>query len=64
LERIEAILRNEAVYELAELIPLPPKEHGGRQRDYPDFMLLVFDALLGVYRSGRQVEAELSHPVT
>jgi hypothetical protein len=64
LERIEAILRNEAVYELADLIPAPPGEHGGRPRDYPNFMLLVFDALLGVYRSGRQVEAELSHPVT
>ncbi len=64
LERIEALLRNEAVYALAELIPAPPSEHGGRPRDYPDFMLLVFDALLGVYRSGRQVEAELSHPLT
>jgi hypothetical protein len=64
LERIEALLRNEAIYQLAELIPTPPSEHGGRPRDYPDYMLLVFDALLGVYRSGRQVEAELSHQVT
>jgi hypothetical protein len=63
-DRIEAILRNEAIYQLAELVPAPPREHGGRSRDYPNYMLLVFDALLGVYRSGRQVEAELSHPVT
>ncbi len=64
LDRIEAILRNDAIYQLAELIPVPPRERGGRPRDYPNYLLLVFDALLGVYRSGRQVEAELSHPVT
>src|SRR5436190_22289184 len=64
LDRIEAILRNDAIYRLAELIPAPARQHGGRPRDYPNYMLLVFDALLGVYRTGRQVEAELSHPLT
>ena len=64
LERVEAILRNEALYELAERIPRPSGEQGGRPRHYPDYMLLVYDALLSVYRSGRQVEAELSHSVT
>jgi len=64
LERVEAILRNEALYELAELIPRPTGGRGGRPRQYPDYMLLVYGALLSVYRSGRQVEAELSHPVT
>ncbi len=59
LEKVEAILSNPAVYELARAIPGPAK--GGRRRAYPAFMLLVFDALLSVWRSGRQVEAELSH---
>ena len=62
-ERLEAILRNPAIYELASLIPRPSAEKGGRRRDFPDFMLLVYEALLSVYKSARQVEAELSHPV-
>jgi hypothetical protein len=61
LEKVEAILANPALYELAGAIPEPRK--GGRQRDYPAFMILVFNSLLSVWRSGRQVEAELSHPV-
>lgn len=61
LEKVEAILANPALYELAGAIPEPRR--GGRQRDYPAFMVLVFNSLLSVWRSGRQVEAELSHPV-
>ena len=56
LDRVEAILRNTAIYELAGLIPQPPRERGGRGRDYPDFMYLVFEALISVYASARQVE--------
>src|SRR2546429_9327629 len=63
LDRVEAILRNPAIYELARLIPQPPREKGGRGRDYRDFMYLVFEALISVYSSARQVEAELSHKV-
>src|SRR2546423_943169 len=62
-DRVEAILRNPAIYELAGLIPQPSREKGGRGRDYPDFMYLVFEALISVYASARQVEAELSHKV-
>jgi len=62
-ERLEAILANPAIYELAELVPHPSIEKGGRRRDLPDFMLFVYEALISVYRSARQVEAELSHPV-
>ena len=61
LDKVEAILRNPAIYDLAKLIPQPSKEKGGRGRDYPDFMYLVFEALISVYASARQVEAELSH---
>jgi hypothetical protein len=63
LDRVEAILRNPEIYKLASLIPQPSREKGGRSRDYPDFMYLVFEALISVYTSARQVEAELSHKV-
>lgn len=63
LEKIEAILTNPALYELADEIPPAKREHGGRGRTYPDYMLLVYEALVSVYRSARQVEAELKHPV-
>jgi hypothetical protein len=63
LERVEAILANRAIYELAELIPPADLSNGGRRRHYPEFMWLVFEALLSVYGSARRVEAELSHPL-
>lgn len=63
LERVEAILRNPAVYELGELIPEADRSRGGRGRHYPAFMWIVYEALVSVYESARQVEAELSHPL-
>ena len=63
LQRVEAILENPEIYHLAELIPRPRRHSGGRQRHYPDYMLLVYEALVSVYGSARQVEAELSHPL-
>lgn len=61
LDKVEAILRNPALYELARAIP--EQDRSGRPRSYPAFMVLVFGALLSVWRSARQVEAELSHPL-
>ncbi|MEX1046414.1 MAG: hypothetical protein WD050_03290 [Actinomycetota bacterium] len=61
LEKIEAIMVNDALFELAEVLPKPGK--GGRRRDYPAYMVLVFGAMLSGWRSGRQVESELSHPL-
>jgi hypothetical protein len=63
LERVEAILENPAIYELAALIPKPDRSHGGRPPHYPAFAALIYEALLSVYTSARQVEAELSHPL-
>jgi hypothetical protein len=63
LERVEALLANPALYELAELIPGPDRTVGGRRRDYPAYMWLLFEALISVYGSARRVEAELAHPV-
>lgn len=60
LDRVEAIVRNEAIYELAKLVP--QNESGvGRKRDFPDYMLFLFDALISVYGSSRKVEVELAH---
>src|SRR5688572_14228148 len=62
LERLEALVANLALYELADAVPKPDPSTGGRPRQYPVFMWLLFDALLSVYGSGRKVEAELAHP--
>jgi hypothetical protein len=61
LDRVEAIIRNTALYELAKLVPQQVEGEGGRPRQFPDYMLLLFDALISVYGSSRKVEAELSH---
>jgi hypothetical protein len=62
LERLEAVVTNPAIYQLAELIPPADPERGGRRRHYPEYMWLVYEALISVFRSARQVEAELAHP--
>ena len=56
-------MTNPALYELADELAPAKRERGGRVRTYPDYMLLVYEALVSVYRSARQVEAELQHPV-
>jgi hypothetical protein len=63
LTKVESIFRNPALYELAATIPRPSARAGGRPRRYPNYMLLAFEALLSVYESARQAEAELAHPV-
>lgn len=59
-ERIEAILKNEAVYELAKLIPEHQDGDVGRRMEFPTYMLFVFDALISVFNSARKAEAEIS----
>jgi hypothetical protein len=63
LERVEAILKNPATFALAELLPDADRTSGGRPRHYPLYMLVVYEALISVYGSARQVEAELAHPL-
>jgi hypothetical protein len=63
LEKVEAVISNPAIHELAEVVPPPRREAGGRPRDYPNFMVFVYAALVSVFRSARQVEAELAHPL-
>lgn len=62
-DRIDALLANPALYELADAIPEADPSAGGRPRQYPTYMWLLFDALLSVYGSARRVEVELSHPI-
>jgi hypothetical protein len=61
LDRVEAIIRNPALYDLAKLVPQRQEGDVGRPREWPDFMLLLFESLISVYGSARKVEAELSH---
>lgn len=63
LERLEALVANPALYELAGLVPEQDRSIGGRRRLYPVYMWVLYDALLSVYGSARQVEVELAHPL-
>ena len=63
LERLEALVANEALYACADTVPEQDRSVGGRPRHFPPFMWVLFDALLSVYGSGRRVEAELAHPL-
>ncbi len=59
LERLEALVNNPAPYAFAAVVPEQRRSDGGRPRHYPPYVWVLFDALLSVYGSRRQVEAEL-----
>lgn len=63
LERLEALVANAELYALADTVPEPDPTAGGRPRHYPTYMWVLFDALLSVHGSARQVETELAHPI-
>jgi hypothetical protein len=63
LERLEALVACDELYDLAAAIPEPDRSRGGRPRLYPPFMWILYDALLSVHGSARRVAAELSHPL-
>src|SRR3954451_12997407 len=62
-ERVDASLDNPATFALADLLPESDRTHGGRPSHYPRYMVIVYEALISVYGSARQVEAELAHPL-
>ncbi|MGI8757354.1 MAG: hypothetical protein ACR2MB_16160 [Acidimicrobiales bacterium] len=62
-DRIDALVANPELYALADAVPLADPSAGGRPRQYPVFMWLLFDALISVYGSARRVETELAHPI-
>lgn len=59
-DRIEAVLRNEAIYELAKLVPERVEGEAGRPCDFPPYMLFVFEALISVFGSARKTETEIA----
>jgi hypothetical protein len=61
LDKLEAVIRNEAVYELAKCIPDREPGDAGRPREFPTYMPFIFEGLVSVYGSARKVEAELAH---
>jgi len=63
LERLEALVANDELFALADAVPEPDPSAGGRPRMFPPYMWVLYDALLTVHGSARQVEAELSHPI-
>lgn len=62
LERLEALVNNPALYAFGDVIPEQRRSDGGRPRHFPPYAWVLFNALLSVYGSGRQVDAELAHP--
>jgi hypothetical protein len=61
LDKLEAVVRNPAIYRLAEVLPKREDGDVGRPREWPDYMPFLFDALISVFTSARKVEAELNH---
>lgn len=48
LERLEALVANDALFEFADAVPDVPRQRGGRPRQYPAYMWVLYDALLSV----------------
>jgi hypothetical protein len=61
LDKLEAVVRNSAVYELAKVIPERQPGETGRPFEFPTYMPFIFEALISVYGSARKVDAELQH---
>lgn len=59
LQKIEAVIRSPAIYELAELIPKREDGDAGRHRDFPDYVVFLFEALITIFTSARKVDTEL-----
>lgn len=62
LEAVDALVENELMYELGECIQLPPRELGGRPRNYPRYAVFLYCGLLTIFRSARRVETEMAYP--
>lgn len=61
LDKVEAVVRNSAIYELARVIPERQPGEAGRPFEFPTYMPFIFEALISVYGSARKVDAELQH---
>jgi hypothetical protein len=61
-EALEAILANEAIYELAACIPAREPGSGGRPRMYPSFVYIVYLVLVSQGTSARKAAVALGTP--
>jgi hypothetical protein len=55
-----AVLALPGLYELADTLPRPNPNRGGRPRQNPAFVYLLFAASVSVFRSARRAEVELA----
>jgi hypothetical protein len=60
-DKLEAVVRSSAIYELAKVIPEREPGEVGRPFEFPTYMPFIFEALISVYGSARKVDAELQH---
>jgi hypothetical protein len=58
-EQIDIVLRDDAVFASAAVIPPKGKGTRGRSRDYPEFTWLLWPELRAIFGSHRSVEREL-----
>lgn len=60
-DKVEAVVRNRAIYELAEVLPKRQPSDVGRPREWPDYMPFLYEAFISIFTSSRKVDAELKH---
>src|SRR5438105_15216411 len=60
--KIQAVLDGPEIWEAGEAIPTPPRENGGRRRLYPGWMMILFDAMIHIFGTAREVEVEFTDP--
>ncbi len=63
LELVEAVFRDEALYEAAALISRPDPRLGGRPRRYPEYFRLVYGCLAVIFDSARHAATTLAGPL-
>jgi hypothetical protein len=61
-EAVDAILANPSTYEIANVIPDPPRRNGGRPRIYPKWLWVLYADLADVYDSAWAARAVIKYP--
>lgn len=63
LTQLDALLRNDAIYELGRLVDEAADIETGRPLTYPGWIVVLYESLIAVHRSARRVDSEHSHPI-
>lgn len=58
-EIVRAICNDGTIFELEDAVDLPPKQYGGRPREFAVWIHIMFDTLVHVHGSARAVEREI-----